>query len=258
MQQAELRRLNNKLKQLGFGETEAVVYMKSLELGPATVQEMAKKLSLNRVTVHSVVERLLEKGFLTESRKKTRRLIVAAAPKTLFRFVEKKKTEAEEMSRDLSDAVTLLEQFQTTSRFFPAVRFYEGTQGFQLMLEETLEAKNDVLVFSYVPVFEKLIGREALEKNIAKRAARGIRSKLLFPPCEIAEHLYKKRGSYDIDVRLTPKELTWNAAVFMWNETIALASFKEGRLTTTFIDNKDIADMLRIMHCLMWGRARLF
>ncbi|HLD17620.1 MAG TPA: helix-turn-helix domain-containing protein [Patescibacteria group bacterium] len=256
MKQNEVRPIEKQLKAFGLGDTDAKIYLLSLQLGPSTVQELAKMNRLNRVTVHSAVERLIEKGFLFESRKGKRRLVVASDPKTLRRLAEAKKAEVERMTEGLEGVVELLEKFQSTDRYFPTVRFYEGTQGFHVMFEETYRAKSDVLVFSYVPIFEKAVGEENLKTYFEKRAKHGIHTKLLFPPSEIAERIHKQRNPYNVEVRLIPKEYSWNAALFVWNDSVALHSLKEGRLTSTIVENKDIANMMRTMHALIWERSQ--
>lgn len=50
------------LKQLGFSDKEAKVYMASLELGPDTAQEIAKKAGVNRTTTYVIIEKLIKKG----------------------------------------------------------------------------------------------------------------------------------------------------------------------------------------------------
>ena len=41
---------NNLLKTLGFTESEAKIYLISLEMGPASVQDLARKAKVSRVT----------------------------------------------------------------------------------------------------------------------------------------------------------------------------------------------------------------
>ncbi len=255
---AEKQKAIESLESFGIGQTDANIYLKALELGPSSVQEIAEATKQNRVTAHSAIERLREKGILKETRRKTRRLIMAADPEILRKLVERKQFELSQMSSGMDQVIEYLQKQQKTDRYFPTVTFYEGVQGFQLMLEETLKAKEEVLVLNYVPVFEKIVGREFLADNILKRAKKQIATKLIFPKCEFANILNDKKWKYNVEVRLTPEEKKWNAALFLWNETVALVSFKEERLTTTFIENKDIAVMMRLMHELIWNSLPTF
>jgi sugar-specific transcriptional regulator TrmB len=130
MREIEKRRLLSKMESFGLGSTDADIYLASLEIGPATIQELSKVTKLNRVTVHSAVERATRKGFFSESRKKNRRLIVPADPNVLRQIVERKERELQSMSDGIEQMIESLSGIQTTSRYFPTVRFYEGSEGF--------------------------------------------------------------------------------------------------------------------------------
>ena len=160
------------------------------------------------------------------------------------------------MAKGLKGVVELLQKAQTTSRYFPTVRFYEGTQGFFRMTEETLESKNDLLVFNFIPKFEEVMSPEGLVDYLTRKGKRGVHSKLLFPMSPLSKKMHKNRHIYDNEMRIIPDEYKWNALLFLWDESVALGSYKEGHLTTTIIDNKDIADMLRLMHQLIWKDAK--
>jgi sugar-specific transcriptional regulator TrmB len=255
MEQNKIKKIFSHLRVFGLGETEIELYLQSLKFGPASIQELARVLKQNRVTVYSAAERLREKGFLTETRQQKRRLIMAADPKKLQRLAEEKINDAKVAAQELLEVIQTLAEIKTTSRYFPNVRFYEGVTGFRQMLEETLGAKNEVLVLSYVPLFSEKVGVEYLQNNILKRAKKGIISRLLFPPCPFADNLQTHRGRYNSEVRLMPAGLKWEASLFLWNDTAALASYKESRLTTTFIDNKAIVQLFRIMFKMIWDKT---
>ena len=258
MKQSEKRRIISQLKTYGLGGTDAELYLASLELGSATVQELARKTGQNRVTTHSAVERLKEKSILTETRKGKRRLIVASDPKILRQLLEQKYLEVERMRSGIDSIVGTLQEFQTKGRYFPSVRFYEGVQGFVQMTEESLESKTDLLLFNYIPTFQKYLGPDKLNDYLVRKGERGIWSKVLFPPGETTDLFYKNMNLYLTHIRIVPEEYVWNSSVFLWDDKAALASYKEGHFTTTIIENKDIAQMLRLMHSLIWESMKTY
>ncbi len=68
--------------------------------------------------------------------------------------------------------------------------------------------------------------------------------------------MYKKSDEYRIRVRLMPEELSWQAGIFSWNNSIAIQSFTEGKLTCTILENADIADFYRrVLFELAWQQA---
>ena len=57
--------LKNGLKELGFSEKESEVYLAMLELGPAAVQDIAKKAGVNRSTTYVMIESLKRRGLIS-------------------------------------------------------------------------------------------------------------------------------------------------------------------------------------------------
>ncbi len=65
--------LINQLQKIGFSDKEAAVYLASLELGPATILELAKKAKVKRPTVHVLVEGFIKRGLASSFEKGKKR-----------------------------------------------------------------------------------------------------------------------------------------------------------------------------------------
>lgn len=254
---ADLFRIITLLKQFDCNEGEAKIYVESLKMGPSSVQEIAKKIKKNRVTVHSAIEKLIEKNLLYETRKGKKRLIVAEEPDILYRLLQKRENEMDLMKSNLDYVTNLLQSVQASDHSVPTVKLYEGVDGFKKMLEETLESKGEVLVFTYVDLFSKLLDPDYLENYFVRRAKKGIHTRLIFPPCPFAERVNKKAKEYKIEVRLLPPDFKWKSGIFSWNDSISIKSFTEGKLTCTIVENKDIAHFYQnIIFNLCWEIAK--
>ena len=252
-------RVLNQLEGFGCTTKEAAIYLQCFELGQCSVQEIAKRLRINRVTVHSAAERLIEKGLLVESRKGKRRVLVAEPPSVFQRILQRDENEVQARRGKLTDLVSLLEAFPRSGGSIPTVRFLEGPEGFKKMLEETLTARGECLVFTYVDLFAKLLDPLYLEDYFRRRAGKGINTRLIFPPCPFAEKVAAKAAEYRIKVRLMPPEIKWRAGIFSWNNSLALQSFTQGQITCTIIENDDLAHFYRtILFELSWQQAKLF
>ncbi len=253
---ADSHQISEQLKLLGCNERESTIYLQCLQMGPASVQQIAHKLKQNRVTVHSAVQQQLAKGLLFETRKGKRRLIVAEEPVSLLRLFQRHANEWNTMRGNLEYVVQLLNSLQTIDHSIPTVKLYEEVDGFKRMIEETLQSRGEVLVFTYVDLFSKLIGADYLEDYFWRRAAKGIHTRLIFPPCPFAERVNRKAKEYKIQVRLLPKTYVWQSGIFSWNDCLALMSYTEQKLTCTIIENRDIASFYRtIIFELIWQQA---
>ncbi|QQR83680.1 HTH domain-containing protein [Candidatus Peregrinibacteria bacterium] len=251
-------RIINQLIPFGCNTSETEIYIQSLQMGPASVQDIARKLKRNRVTVHSAIEQLIEKGLLFETRQGRKRLIVAEEPSILFRLLQKKKNELKLMEANLNYVTQILETVQAEDKGRPTIKLYEGLDGFKKMLEESLDNKsNKVYVFTYVDTFSKLIGADYLEDYFGRRAQKNITTQLIFPPCSFAKKVNQKATEYKIEVRLLPPELAWKSGFFSWDNKVALMSYTEGKLTCTIIENRDIAYFFqKVLLEIIWHQAK--
>lgn len=253
----DIGRIQEQLHFFGANPRESSIYMQCLQLGPVSVQELSRTMKMNRVTVHSSIEQMIEKGLLFETRKGKRRLIVAEEPMSLLRLLAKKEQELVRVRGGMEHILKLLISLQSTEQSAPTVKLYEGAEGFKKMLEETMSARGELLVFSYVPLFSELVGVKYLEEYFKRRADKGIHTRLLFPPCAFADKVAARAKEYRIQVRTLPQQYVWQSGIFSWNDCLALMSYTERHLTCTIIENREIAHFFRmVMFELCWGQAK--
>ena len=70
----------NELKKFGLSEKEARVYLAALELGQASVQDIAKKSAVNRATTYLMIESLEKRGLMYKLIKNKKKLFAADTP----------------------------------------------------------------------------------------------------------------------------------------------------------------------------------
>ena len=244
-------------RSLGCSETDVRLYIHLLKRGPTTIQELAKASGINRVTTHSAIERLKNHGFVYETFEGNRRRIAPEPPETLFSLVKRKEDEVRSLQHSLEHIVNFLGELQPTAGALPRVSFYESVNGFKKMLEDTLKAKGEVLVFIFVDTFAEILGAEALFSYYSRRAARGIKSRLIFPNSALATEIGQKGLRWKMQIRTLDNVKEWKSGIFSWNDSLALLSFTAGHLTCTVIQNEDISAFYRnLVFELCWQQAK--
>lgn len=254
---SELQRIRALFHNFGCTETETNIYLSLLQNGACSVQQIATSLKMNRITVHSAVEKLLAEGILYETRKGKRRLIGPEEPTVLYQLLQKQENDLAILKTNVDHIAKLLAKIQQTHTGIPTVKLYEGVDGLKKMLEETLGAKGEVLVFTFVDLFSKLLTPQYLENYYVRRAKKGIDTRLIFPRGEFGKNILPKASQYNMHIRFLPAGATWKSGIFAWNDTIAIQSFTEGKITCTIIENEDIAYFYRqIVFGLCWEHAQ--
>lgn len=250
------RRIEQVMAQLGLNKTQVQVYIEVLKSKPSSVQEIARQLKLNRVTVHSSISELISKGLVYETRKGKRRLIAAEPPEVLEDLMQKKQEDLNTVQSQVSFLKPILENLQLNDDSRPSIRFYEGDDGLKKMLEESLLAKGEVLVFSNGEALSKRVGRDYLLNYMVKRAERKIPSRLLLSPSEFTRHVKSKEREFLTKVRFTLPDMKWTGGIFTWNDSLAIMSYTEKNVTCTIIENPEIANFFNtVIFEMSWGQV---
>ena len=103
------------LDQLGFNDTEKRIYLCGLELGTATIAELAEKLKIHRITTHAAVEHMLQEGVFLETYYGKRRVVYSAMADGLQKIIDDKKFQLEQLQFQL-DASKGVFEYLSTSR----------------------------------------------------------------------------------------------------------------------------------------------
>lgn len=233
------------LKRFGCNRNESLTYIEALVSGTTSVQELSRKLKQNRVSVHYSVQQLIEKGFLFEIRKGKKRFIAAENPDIMLKIIGERHTELQSLKTDVSYIAELLNSIPVIKHEITVVKLYEEVEGFKKMLDESLQAKNEIVVFSNTPVFSEILGEKYYEKYFAKRAALGIHARIIYSPCAFADKISAQKVQYNIEVRILPKNQGSEAGFYLWDNTLVIESVKENKISCTMIENKDIAHLFR-------------
>jgi sugar-specific transcriptional regulator TrmB len=93
---------------LGYSEKESRVYLASLEIGPTSVQNIAKKADVKRVTTHAVLNVLMKRGLIEVTTVGKKRMYAATSPEILLTHLRAEKMNLEMKERILDE---LLHEF---------------------------------------------------------------------------------------------------------------------------------------------------
>jgi len=245
------------LKRFDCNNREAATYIACLQMGMASVQEIAHHLNTNRITVHSTIEQLIKKGLLFETKKGKKRFIVAETPDVLSRILQRKVNELKLVENDLDGITKLLNSIQSQDRNFYNVRFYEGVSGFKQIMEEMLNAKNDLCIFTCSELFSEGISTNYLKDYYKRLGAEGIHSRIICAPGPYSQAFKADQIKYKLQIRLVSLPKDCMTAFYLWNDNIVLKSLKDDRVICTVIQNEDMAYFFRnVLFESFWNTAQ--
>lgn len=107
---------------------EAEIYLASLELGKASVNDIAKKIGKSRTATYFHIDNLLKKGILKETRKGRLARFVAKAPEDMV-------ADAVSWTEQLKEILPLLHSFQKKQDGSPIIEIHESKEGYAKILD---------------------------------------------------------------------------------------------------------------------------
>ncbi len=119
------------LSPFGLEEKETAVYLALLELGEATLSDIAKKAKVKRTTGYPTIESLHAKGLVGISKRKKRTFYFAQDPRVLETHLEEKK-------KKLGELLPFLLSLSGSFTKKPNIRYYEGVKGIEQVYNDTL------------------------------------------------------------------------------------------------------------------------
>ncbi|MFA5184870.1 MAG: helix-turn-helix domain-containing protein [Patescibacteria group bacterium] len=240
---------NTLLKTLGFTESEAKIYLISLEMGPSSVQDIARKAKVSRVTTYAVIESLTERGLMSSVQKGKKTNYMAETPERLVSFVQTRMREMESTLKEVEAGITDLRLLQRGEK--PVVKIYEGPEGIKAILDDITSSIDDkksvIMEVGNVDSIKNIFpGLEGLKPWRTELARRNIPSRGIF----LSKEGYTPRPG--ANVRILPKEkFNFTGDVTIYKNKVALYTFK-GKLVSVLIESEEIAETLRQLYEMAW------
>lgn len=251
--------LKNILQKIGLSDKDAEVYLACLELGTQPASVIAKKAGLKRPTTYLILEALLKKGLVSEYTGSNVKFFTAVSPEYLLNYVEKQRRELTSHQREIEQ---YLPQFQSLSNPYslnPKVRFYEGIDGVERVMDDTLTVKKtEILSFSSM---DRWFSREDLKNYIVNYGRRrSVEKKIPLRGIVIDSPLARKylEEEYSGDANITqthwfPKEISvFHNEINIYDNKVAICSLGRHELLGLIIESDEIAESQRSIFELAW------
>ncbi|MFH1631808.1 MAG: helix-turn-helix domain-containing protein [bacterium] len=242
-----LPQIKNILIELGLSETESKVYLAMLELGPSSVQEIAKKSGVSRTAAYDIISSLQKKGLASTFDKGKKTFYSAEDPEKLDDYFKARMGNMKSQLGSLKRMVPELRVMQGGDR--PRVRYYEGDEGILALFrdlqnvkaKELLEVVNVDVVYSVVD--EKLLlalrSAEAYKKIPIKILMKGeVRNP---NPMVTARKLKDSLGDFEGDI-------------WIYADRIAFIRFL-GNIEVVIIESDVFAQTARVLFMAAWNEA---
>lgn len=238
------------LTSLGLSKTETQVYLASFELGPTSVQEIAKRARISRTAAYEAIELLSKRGLVSSFLRGKKRFFSAEDPERAFKHF---KDSVSDMASKLDDFQRLLPEMKMIGGGErPAVRFYEGREALfslfndfsQVGAKSLDEVSNmddfyDKFDVSYVDELRRVLDPEKIKIRILHRG------KLRREPRKHVE-MYE----------LSPELGDFHGDIWIYANRVAFVAFA-GKMMSVIIESQPFADTARVLFKAAWGACKI-
>ncbi len=251
--------LLKELEKFNLSSHEATVYVATLELGPASIQEIAAVAHLNRVTVYGLVDALIEKGFLRHEYVKNKRKISAFPPMKLYDVVSRHQEQCKREERLLEVLVPELKALTHTSRRTETnVIYYEGEEGLRNWASDVLETTGEILEWTKIENFAKPFETYLEHYYFPKKFALQIPTRFIFldtPEARayVAKRYLHKKASPMKARFISPELFSSPGFMVIYNNRFTVALPTEMRAVA--VEDKLVADTQRQIFEFGWLHA---
>jgi len=238
--------MDAKLHALGLDEKERRFYLAALQLGSASVTDVAAQAGVSRTNGYDLLERLGRRGLVAhESEASGTRRVVPEDPSVLIRDWERKRIMLDELVPELRSL------YNGTPRK-PRTRIYEGAEGIHRALWETLECRSKVLlgVLSMHELLE-VPGAKWMAGFIAERVKRGIRLNVVRSPLRETEGIWPSSEEELRELRYAPADVDLGMTMYINDDKVTYVSSKEENYAMT-IESRELASLSRAFFNSLW------
>jgi sugar-specific transcriptional regulator TrmB len=180
----EEHELVSHIEELGLSNKEARVYLACLSIGAASVQSIADKAGIKRVTAYVILDSLLGLGLVAQSLKAKKTYFVAEDPVHLQRLLERRAKELTEQRQGLKAILPRLAMLTTVSKELPEIKLYDGMDSVRALFSDFFTTYSgdaeELLSLCNLDELNEFIPEADLRKEVTGRLARGIRSRVLY------------------------------------------------------------------------------
>lgn len=253
--------VERELVRLGLSPKEAQIYLASLELGPAPVQEIARQAGVNRATAYMCIESLTDRGLMSSIERGKKVLFSAEPPERLKHMLgreEEKISEAREALEKIMPELAVLLQAAPER---PRVRFYEGIEGLEAMRADFFATtkKHELILISAADDYHRVVGMarrlphakriertRGLERCIFTSVRPREELKKMIPPVERIERY-----------RIPEKKYPLAGEIAVYGPKIAMLSYR-GKVMGVLVESPYLAQTAASLFNLAWETAKKY
>ena len=247
------------LLKLGLSEKEASVYLATLELGRDSVQNIAKKAGIKRVTAYVILDQLVKLGVIRLETEKNKSFYKGEHPSVLEKLIDNRLNDLEEQRANLKSSMDQLEAIYNFRDDKPVVRFFEGPDGLEELDRYGHDQMQPGSVMMTITPHDLI--QQAFPKRrkdaVDDRITRGILSRAIYvaeKEIPVSQNIQELRDG----IHFSRKELPLNGTFFIYpGWGVKFFNYGNKKYFGVLIQSVELADSMKEVFELAWDGAKM-
>lgn len=253
------------LIEAGLSEEQSAIYSALLDKGPMKASALSTWTGIKRGLIYKVLEQLEGMGLI--SKKGGPGTVAVFSPEHPSRLSEI--MERKERSLALAKETIMFSLGNLSSKFNllsgkPNVQFFEGKEGVEKILEDTLSTTDEILTYVDMEIVEKYF-KDINDRYVEKRTKKDIKKRLLVIENNFTVELFRKWNVEkpdffsvtELKMAKTPINEV-EGAIQIYNNKIGIITISNENLISIVIEDARINKLFRSMFEAIYSTSSKF
>ncbi len=235
---------------------QAKIYEALIKYGAAPARLIQYRTPLKRGLVYKVLEQLVSLG-LVEKREPEGKVATfhPLHPRRLEELIMERQRHLKTVTETLSSIIPQMTSDFNLASGKPGVRFFEGTDGIKQVIEDSLQAKKEILSYIDNEAANKFFG-ELNREYVKKRLKRGIYKRMI-----TNDTSYIRKHIHGFDQQLTALRTlrghwsTFSSVMQIYNNTVSYITLRDQGMIGIIIEDPIITAMHKLLFEYTWQQS---
>lgn len=245
-----------------LGEKNSQVYLASLELGTATIAQIAKKAGLPRSSTYLIIDELEEKGLISKTNIGSKSYIVAEPPENFQKLLTSQQGTIKEVEKEFAEKLPEFQALYKGTTQKAKIRYYEGFEAMKNLLLQVLDECKDK---EYLNICQGYTDKEAglsrdpeyIQQYLNKKRQQKVRSREIIEDMKSAREYQDEFNCEEMQIFLSPQikhKDTAHIDKYIWGDKVCI--FNNQKDYAVLIEDHHFAENERISFNVLWNALK--
>ncbi|MEI6039946.1 MAG: helix-turn-helix domain-containing protein [Candidatus Berkelbacteria bacterium] len=244
------------LKNAGLTPGEIKIYEVLLDNGGQTAGNIISLTKLKRGDCYNKLYDLIDRGLVLESTKNKKKYFELSSPDAIEAYIERRIENLATTQKEIKSILPNILSTYNLSYHKPGVKFFEGEEGMEKIMSDSLTAATTIDEYVDIEAVEKYISK-INRAHAKKRQSSNIKKRLLVADTVFNRKFFTQIGDKATEVRYLKADIdSFSTAMLIYDNKISYLTLKPDSMMGIIIEDELIARMHKKLFEFNWSIAK--